>query len=77
MKKYSPRPGSTPPTGALKGGVKYDVSTARSKSLLSNKGSGIYPNLRHLRPRFLEGLTQSELKSVLAEATYRRFRRIP
>ena len=68
MKKYSPRRVSTPPTGAMKGGAKSDLSTARSKSLLSDKGSGIYPLLRELKPRLLEGLTPSELKSVLAEA---------
>jgi CRP-like cAMP-binding protein len=48
-------------------------STARSKSLASNKATGILPLLRDLRPRFLEGLTPSELKSVLAEATFRKF----
>jgi CRP-like cAMP-binding protein len=48
-------------------------STARSKSLASNKAIGILPLVRDLRPRFLKGLTPSELKSVLAEATYRKF----
>jgi CRP-like cAMP-binding protein len=41
--------------------------------LLFNKATGILPLLRDLNPRLLEGLTRSELKSVLAEATYRKF----
>ena len=72
MKKYSPKRVSTP-TGSLKGGVKYDLSIARPRSLLSNKATGILPLLRDLKPRFLEGLTPVEVKSALAEATYRKF----
>ena len=73
MKKYSPRRVSTPPTGSSRDDVKYDRLTDCSKSLLSSRVTGILPLLRDLKPRLLEGLTPSELKSVLAEATYRKF----
>jgi CRP-like cAMP-binding protein len=63
--------------GQLKGGTAvkkyFPESTARSKSLPSNKAPGILPLLRDLKPRFLEGLTPSELKSVVAEGGYRKF----
>ena len=73
MKKNSPRRVSTLPSRSWRDSVKYEAPTDRSRSLLSNKATGILPLLRDLKPRLLEGLTPSQLKSVLAEARYRKF----
>jgi|SRR6516162_3336881 hypothetical protein len=61
---------SSPITNTLKA-LRDGDSAARSKSLLSNKAIGILPSLRDLEPRLLEGLPASELKRILAQATYR------
>ena len=50
------------------------VPGPRPRRSLSGAASGVPTLVRHLKPRFLEGLTPSALNSVLEAAEYRRVR---
>src|SRR5215469_3329869 len=52
--------------------LNLSVPGTRSLRSLSGAASGVPTMLRHLKPRFLEGLTPSALKSVLEAAEYRK-----
>ena len=71
MKNYSAESLSVPLTTTLRAGRAND-SVARSAHLLSCAEARVPAILRDLKPRFLEGLTPPELKSVLAAAEHRR-----
>ena len=71
MKKQSFDSFPTSETTGLKP-LSPSVRGTRTPRSLSGAASGVPTILRHLKPRFLEGLTPSALNSVLEAAEYRR-----
>lgn len=72
MKSYSPEPMSTSVPSALKAG-NVSFPSPPSAHLPSRSLSEALAVLRHLNPRFLEGLTPGELRTVLTAARQVRF----
>jgi CRP-like cAMP-binding protein len=70
VKSYSAEPVRTPVLNAVKSD---GFSSARSARLHPGTSPETQAALRHLKPRFLEGLTPPQLKSVVAAAKQVRF----